>query len=443
MIPLLFSFIAGILTGEKLPGQDILFYLPSILSFFFIIFQMIRKKSALFSPLVLFLCLGYISIQPWAAPRFPENHIVHHADGRKRTIRGVIASEPIYKNHRLRFILRSEAFTRGDQTKPVSGKLRMTVAGEFPDISKGDRILFPSRIRSIRNFGNPGGFDYERFMAFKGIRATAYTRGEKIEVLTRSDSDKAVFSIERFRKNFSKVIDYAVSGKQKHILKALILGSRSGMPDDLRETFNRTGTGHLLAISGLHIGIIATFSFFFFSWILSRFKYFLWHARVKKCAALLSILPVLFYGLLSGMSPSTQRAVIMVTIFLVSFPFEREQEIVNTISIAAFFILLVFPPALFSISFQLSFSALLSIVFGLSKIRPVIQNKEKRIPRSVQKVLLFIAVSFFATVGTMPIVMSVFNQISLIGILTNLIAVPLIGFMVVPIGLLSVFIWPA
>jgi len=442
IIPLLLSFIAGILVGEKLPGHGLLLFLPAILSFFVIVFQMIREKSALFSPLILFFCLGYISIQPWTAPDFPENHIVHYTDDEKKIISGVIESEPIYKNYRLRFILQSDTFIRGDQTEPVTGKLRVTVSGEFPDISKGDRISFPSRIRSIRNFGNPGGFDYKRFMAFKGVRGTAYTRGEKIKVLTKNDFNKAGFLIQRFQKNISRVMDDAISGQHKHILKALILGSRSGIPDDLREAFNRTGTGHLLAISGLHIGIVATFSFFIFSWILARFQYFLWHARVKKGAALLSIFPVLFYGLLSGMSPSTQRAVIMVTIFLMTFPFEREQDIVNTISMAAFFILLVFPPALFSISFQLSFSAVLSIVFGLSKIRPFIQHKKKKLPRFIQKILLFIAVSFFATVGTMPIVMSTFNQISLIGLLTNLIAVPLIGFMVVPIGLLSVFIWP-
>ncbi|MFO7558027.1 MAG: DNA internalization-related competence protein ComEC/Rec2 [Desulfobacterales bacterium] len=442
VIPLSLSFIAGILAGEKLPGHGLLLFLPAFFFFFVTIFQLVRKKSALFSPLLLFLCLGYLSIQPWTSPRFPENHIVHYADGRKRAIQGVIESEPVYKNYRLKFHLQSEAFIRGDHAEAVTGKLGVTVSGKFPDISPGDRICFAAGIRSIRNFGNPGGFDYERFMAFKGIHATTYTQGEKIRVLAKKDFSKKPFSLHRFRKKISGVIDDSIPGRHRQIFKALVLGDRSGIPDDLRETFNRTGTGHLLAISGLHVGIIASISFFIFSWILSRFEHLLWHARVKKGAALLSIFPILFYGLLSGMSPSTQRAVIMVSLFLMTFPVEREQDMVNTIAIAAFFILLVFPPALFSISFQLSFSAVLSIVLGLSKIRPFIQHPETRIPRVVQKILLFIAVSFFATAGTMPVVMAAFNQISLIGLPANLVAVPLIGFMVVPVGLLSIFLWP-
>ena len=85
----------------------------------------------------------------------------------------------------------------------------------------------------------------------------------------------------------------------------------------MKEAFNRAGVGHILAISGLHIGIVATVAFFFFKWILSYVKYFLWNASAIKVAAILSLFPVFIYGLLSGLSPSTQRAVIMVTVFFI------------------------------------------------------------------------------------------------------------------------------
>ncbi|MBW1644247.1 MAG: DNA internalization-related competence protein ComEC/Rec2, partial [Deltaproteobacteria bacterium] len=222
---------------------------------------------------------------------------------------------------------------------------------------------------------------------------------------------------------------------------------RQQIPQDLRDAFNRSGVGHLLAISGLHIGIVATVAFMIFSWMLSRFKLFLFNAWVKQGAAILSFMPVLAYGLLSGMAPSTQRAVIMVGVFLMTFLFEREHDLMNTLALAAMLILIVHPPSVFSISFQLSFSAVLSIIYGLSKVhkRPAFLSdgqKKSLFTGIISKLFSFFLVSFFAIVGTLPLVMLYFNQASLIGIFANFLIVPIIGFIVVPTGLFSVFLYP-
>jgi competence protein ComEC len=133
----------------------------------------------------------------------------------------------------------------------------------------------------------------------------------------------------------------------------------------------------------------------------------------------------------------------MVILFLMTFPMEKEHELINTISLAALLILVCFPPALFSISFQLSFSAVLSIIYGLSKINLNHAEATNRWKTFRQKFLLFFLVSFFATIGTMPIVLYYFNQISLIGLFSNLIAIPAIGFIVLPLGFLSIMLLPA
>jgi competence protein ComEC len=273
-----------------------------------------------------------------------------------------------------------------------------------------------------------------------------------------------------------------------------------------RGWFNRAGVGHVLAISGLHIGIVATVAFFFFHKLLRRVRPLLWRAWTRKGAAILSLVPVCIYGLVSGMSPSTQRAVIMVGAFLMTFLFERERDTLNTLALAALIILICFPPALFSISFQLSFAAVLSILYGLSCTQKTAsidaQNAKSGIARSDVKIsdqvqgqgagrsrkrsihgyvsiywrratqplglrwgfettfnqlrrklvgfflvsLLAICgtllVSLLAICGTLPLVMFYFNQISLIGLLANFVVVPLVGFVVIPCGLLTLFIYP-
>lgn len=446
-IPLLASMIFGITLGSWLPGYEILTYPAILLCSGIIIYNILHDKSSSFFSLIIFFALGYLLIQPWFAPRLPSNHITHFTDSCKWRITGEIDQNPSKNNNRLKLILRVETLEKDDRSFSVTGKIRVTVLGNIPELYVGDRISFISKIRSIRNFRNPGGFNYERYMKFKKIWGSAYVQGNRL-VRLNQNPDKGVYRlIEEARSKISALIDKTGSGDRKDILKALITGDKSGISKNLRDEFNRAGLGHLLAISGLHIGIIATSSFMFFQWLLSRFSFFLWNAWTKKGAAILSLFPVFIYGLISGMSPSTQRAVIMVTVFLITFLFEREHDLINTLALAGILILAVFPPSLFSISFQLSFVAVFSIIYGMSMTynsRTGVGNiTNKTWHFKVLGILFsFILVSIFAILGTLPVVMHYFNQVSLVGVFANLLIVPLIGFVVVPLGLFSVFLYP-
>ncbi len=450
-IPLLASMISGIVLGSWLPGYEILTYPAVLLCSGIIIYNILHDKSSSFFSLIIFFALGYLLIQPWVAPRLPSSHITHFTDSGRWRITGEIDKNPSKNNNRLKLILRIETLGKDDRSFSVTGKIRVTVLGDIPALYMGDRISFISKIRSIRNFKNPGGFDYERYMKFKKIWGSAYVQGSRLNRLNQNP-DKGVYRlIEETRSNISALIDKTGPGDRKDILKALITGDKSGVSKSLRDEFNRAGIGHLLAISGLHIGIVATSSFVFFQWILSHFSLFLWNAWTKKGAAILSLFPVFIYGLISGMSPSTQRAVIMVTVFLITFLFEREQDIINTLALAAMLILVIFPPSLFSISFQLSFVAVFSIIYGMSATYDRTYNSRISNRNISNKTWLlkalgilfsFILVSIFAILGTLPIVMHYFNQVSLIGVFANLLLVPMIGFVVVPLGLFSVFLYP-
>jgi len=442
VIPLLLSFIAGITIGYWYPDRSLWAYSLIILSVGFVIIHIRIDKAACISPLILFACVGYLSIQSWVAPNFPSHHIIHFTDTHPLEISGTISSYPTNKVKRTQFYLNVKTLSHNENTFPATGKIRVTVAGESPELAKGDRINFISRIRSIRNFSNPGGFDYKTFMAFKNVRGTAYARGDKLVLLKPRGPKNAFDNNRSFRKTIAVLIENTGSITSSAILKALIIGEKTGIDPSLRDAFNRAGLGHLLAISGLHIGIVASFAFFILQRLLSFLSPLLWHGWVKKTAAFLSLIPVCIYGLISGMSPSTQRAVIMVAFFLMTFLFEREQDTFNTLAIAAMIILIVFPPSLFSVSFQLSFAAVAAILTGMSCIPLQMRPDAPILSKYVKTILAFLSVSLFAILGTLPLVMYYFNQVSLVGLFANCIGIPLIGFMVVPLGLASVFVYP-
>jgi len=445
-IPVLLSLIGGILLGVHLPGMRLPALILSIASAAGVVACMVRRKSSRLLPLALFLGIGYLSIQPWSEPRFPDQHIVHITDGPKSNIVGRVHSRPQRLARRTRLILRVQKVQRpvdGRTSRPVSGLLRVAIAGDDVDIDRGDTIEFAGRIRSIRNFNNPGAFDFRRHMAFQKVWATAYSSADKVRVWNRAASSETESRLDAVRNRVEALIDRSREGSHRDILRALILGDRDRIPPALRDAFYRSGVGHLLAISGLHIGIVAGTAFITLVAIASRFEILLWNAWVKKAAAIGAFIPALLYALLAGMSPSTQRALAMVGVFLLTFLLEREQDSINTLAVAALLILLFHPPALYSISFQLSFAAVFFIIFGLSRFQQATGGPPAPPGRRLgRKLLRFFTVTLAATLGTLPLVMTLFQQVSLIGVFTNCIFVPLIGFGIVPLALLSVsFLW--
>ena len=311
------------------------------------------------------------------------------------------------------------------------------------NLDPGEQVTFPAKIRPFRNFKNPGGFDYCRHMAFEGVHGSAWVKAEKIQRSGKRARFPANRMIHEARHRLAQMIDAAGSqdvADEKAVLKALVFGDRSGIDDGLRERFNRAGVGHLLAISGLHVGIVATLAFGFFRWIFSFFPPLLWRGWGRQWAAAATVVPVLAYGLLAGMSPSTQRAEFMVAVFpgrpdSGADPRRPEYPCRGGPGDSG-----CFPPALFSISFQLSFAAVLAIVYGLEKIASVQEQTRSPAKRAGRRLMGFVLVSTLAIAGTAPVVLLHFNQTSVVGIAANLFLVPVVGFVAVPVGLVSAFV---
>lgn len=433
------ALIAGIVIGERLPGYPVIAAGILVIAAVGLIAGLRGQRPVRWSGMLAIVAAGYLAMLPWMSPGRGPDHIVRFLDTGTWQIQGTVVDTPSARHGRMRLIVETAALSRDTLVHSVRGRIRLTVMGDVPLIP-GDRIIFTAKLRPFRNFNNPGGFDYRRYMAFKGIQGSAWTRAERLQRCGSRPLPPASRLIQDARRHLARLIDGVASedaDEAKAVLKALVFGDRSGINDGLRERFNRAGAGHLLAISGLHVGIVAGVAFAGLRRLAGFIPFLLWRGWGRPWAAAATLLPVAAYGALAGMSPSTQRAVIMVTVFLAAIVLGREHDTLNTLAAAALAILAVFPPALFSISFQLSFAAVLAIVYGLDRIDLAGPDRPSRRRRMGRRLATFVLVSALAIAGTTPVTLYHFNQTSLVGIAANLFLVPLVGFLVVPLGLLS------
>lgn len=438
LLALAVAIALGIVLGYGWPGYRIAACMGVGGGFIRLGWRLVARTSCRYSPLILFLSLGYLLIQPWAAPRFPLHHITRYADQGALLIAGRIDSAPIQYGYRQKFNLTTDYVLRDTVRLPTVGRIRVTIAGQTSCLDVGDHILLKGHVRLLRNFNNPGGFDYKKYMAAQGVWASCYSPSDRLSVLSRDEGKDCMFWVRSQRRRLECFIDNITGEQTKGIWKALLIGDRRALKENTRHTFQTIGIAHVLAISGLHIGIVGGVVFFITARLLGLYSFFLWRGWTKKGAALLAVVAVWGYGLLTGMSPSTQRAVSMVSIFFLSLLIGRRHDILNTIAAAAIGVLLFHPPSLVSVSFQLSFVAVIAIVAGM-KIIAVEQkpNAESSGHPGWRKIKLFCLVSVCAIFGTLPLSMLYFHTVSLLGVISNIFFVPLIGFCVVPLGLLS------
>ncbi len=433
VIPLLIVFTAGLLCGERI-------FLPVLLSggiigiCLAVLFKrIVHRQTALFIPPALFFFLGWHVMTGFSFPSFPAGHVTRFAGETRWTITGRIIDEPASGPGRRIFFVKPQFLEHGRRLIRTAGNLRVTIYGNNgPELACGAMIHFQSRIIPITNFENPGRFDYKRYMAFQKVFGLAYTDADRVEVVSANAISGLRSMVASVRKDIEKQIEKSGNGVRIGILKALIIGDKRDLDPDVREAFARAGVSHLLAISGLHMGIVAGLIFFALARIFAFFPFLTGPGWVKKTAALFTLPGVVFYGLLAGMSPSTQRAVIMTTVFLMALVAGRRHQLINSLALAALVILAVHPPSLFAVSFQLSFAAVFFIVLGMDAVEGFLNGLKNR---WLKRSAAFILVSFFAIAGTSPLTAHYFNQVSWIGLFTNCFMIPLVGFAALPLGL--------
>ena len=445
LIPLLFFLIAGITTGS-------LIHMPSLpVMIFLLIFIMILLVAAVRTWKILtMICVaaslflvGVLNINLYLYPHSTPMDICNYTGSKEKcTIEGIICKNPQVSPYRTALTLETIRIIKDGAIIPVEGKILLSVRGGNRLYKYGDLIRVKTRLKRPRNFKNPGGFDYERYLKYRGIRTSGFINNPSSIVIIRENQGNMLkIKLEKFRSALRKLIEEKASFPETKIVQALILGERKGIPGNIRESFNRAGVSHILAISGFHIGMIAFFSIFIVRYIMKSSEYLLLRFNIYKVSAVFSFFPIITYAFIAGFGISTVRATIMILAFLTAILCGRERDMFNTLALAALVILTISPPSLFDISFQLSFIAVASILFIAPRLSSLIPKSDGN-RKFLRWILLFIIVSLSATLGVSPLIAFYFNRISTVVLLSNLIIVPIMGFIVLPLGMATIITAP-
>ena len=405
-----------------------------------------HRRCALLMIFVVCVLSGNLLIAGAIAPSLPCNHLARHISGKKLILEGILYKAPQDFPAKTKYFILVHKLIEKDRERPVTGKLLLTVRQPQTRLGYGDVVRFCCRMRQPGNFNNPGSFNYQRYLAFQDIYVIASldAKHPMVKVGERPGS-RLMYRTERIRQRIKDFFAARLASPAAEIATALITGEQSGIPQDMRDQFSVAGVSHVLAISGLNIGIIALISLAVAQALCRCSTRLMLMTNTSKLAAVLTLFPVAVYCLIAGAGIAVLRATVMVIAYLFSIIIDRQDDLWNTLALAAFLICLVSPPSLFDCSFQLSFVSVAAILylnprlsFRLFKKSAAFPGTRKRWYHSLlNQSMTVLTVTLAATIGTAPLVALYFNRCSPWGIPANLILVPLTGFLVVPLGLIT------
>ena len=448
LIPIVICYAFGLLAAHyEIIALRSVFILCG-LSFIFFLAAVITGKRvpATILALILFLLLGFIMLYPLTPAALLSSGIVQFSGSQRVNVEGVIDSTPVVSVARTRLYVTVTHIHERERSCAVQGRILVSIKTPDTRFHYGDRIRFFCSPRLPRNFQNPGGFDYVRYLAYRGISATAFLEDDRGIIKIRTGQGNwFLLVIEHLRDRIRDQLTETLSSPARDVLKALIIGEQDTIPDSIREQFSRLGMSHLLSISGLHVSMFALLSYFLLMGLFRAYSRVLLYISGFKLAVFFSIFPVLLYCFIAGLIIPALRSAIMVICYLVALLLGRRQDLLHTLFLAAFMILVCMPASLFDISFQLSFSAVLAIIILVPRWLALIPEQEpdpfeKRKPflewcrRTLRDSLLSSAA---AILGTAPLVAMTFHYFSFLGFVTNIIMIPFVTFLIVPLALLA------
>lgn len=434
MIVYILAFTLGICGLQFFKVLPSLWWLICIPVISFIIVSLLRKacpwpdRRREFGVLIFFLLgFGWALLyahwtMSWTLPKKLEDKAI--------TVTGTVASLPQIKEHMEKFIFKPLTINGHATLKlffVLSAKtgIQLSWYNDYPQISVGDKWQLLVKLKRPYGFMNPGSFDYEKYLFQQGIRAVGYVQSSKTNCLLTSHWYN--YPIGRFRQYLQEKIDTALDGKPfSGIITALTVGSRSGISQSQWSVLKNTGTSHLVAISGLHIGLIFGFIFLFLSFIWENIPYLTLRIPAQQAGAVGALFGAFLYSAMAGFAISTQRALIMALIFTLALLLRRNNKLLNVLFIALFAVLLRDPLAVLSAGFWLSFTAVFIFIYSFVK-KPKAKSIWQR----------WLAAQWVAFLGLLPLSLVFFQQCSLVSCLANFIAIPWVGFIVVPLSLIG------
>ena len=367
-------------------------------------------------------------------------------EGQDVVVEGVIASLPEQgssvsgeqkgrEQRRARFQFVPESLHWRGESQALPGKLLLSWYQNPPPLRAGERWRLKVRLKRPHGFMNPGGFDYEAWLFQQGIRAKGYVREARkspsphapANINQRISPAGTDYPVHQLRQQLRERIQAALHDHPlRGIVLALAIGDRQQIGRDQWQLLMRTGTNHLVAISGLHVGLVAGFAFFAMRglWRLSATAVIRWPAA--KAGAVAGLLAATVYALLAGFSVPTQRALMMIAVVMLALLLQRHTRPSSLLALALILVLLIDPMAVMAPGFWLSFGAVAVILYGMSG-RLAMRSLWWRWGR----------VQWLVALGLFPALLLLFQKASLVAPLANLLAVPWVSLVTVPLTLLG------
>lgn len=471
MVGYALAFLLGIVCLQQfsiLPDLGSLVFLS--LSVFFLYLVLLRSRIRFYLkpyltltvPLILLILLGIIYSSYYAkqqlAYRLDESLIA-----KNMIVSGVVSNIPVKNGSSQRFEFSLINHRIAGESNKIQAKqhfpekIRLSWYYGLP-VKAGETWQFEVRLKPPHGFMNPGGFDYEAWLFQHGIHATGYVR--KSTLNTRLDKNdlrltyvtQLMLAINKIRQSLSQKVD-ALSAdtalenpsviNSLSLIKALAVGDKSSITNRQWRVLTDTGTSHLMAISGLHIGLSAFFVYVLIRWLLPVFM--MKKIPAQHIAIVAGMLSALLYAMIAGLSVPTQRAIIMLMVLSIMLLIRRNHRPVDSLGFALVLVLLFDPLAVLSVGFWFSFSAVAVIFITLSSRQ--ITEKNSVLPTALNnrwwhKVFMvlkqWVRLQLLITVFLLPLSLFMFQQVSLVSPLANLVLIPYVSFLVVPVVLLAI-----
>lgn len=321
----------------------------------------------------------------------------------------------------------------------IPRRVRVSLHGDQPFLTPvpGARVALTGHLSRPEGPGEPGGFDFQRHAWFLSIGAVGYTRTPALLQAPRPEGDLPLLHL---RMRLSQAIQSRIAGEPGAFAAAVMTGDRSGISTETLDSLRRTNIAHLLAISGLHMGLLTGFVFLCLRSGLSLIPPLALRIPTKKIAAVGALAAGAFYLAVAGGNVATERAFIQVAVMFAAVLLDRRAITLRSVAIAALIVLAHRPESLLGPGFQMSFAAttaLVAVFTGLSRIERI-----RTWPAGARWLLGLGLSSGVAGLATAPFAAAHFNMLATYGLAANLLTVPVMGSLVVPAAVMAMLLWP-
>lgn len=428
-------WIAGLVISLSLPLNNIgcfMLIILSLSSIFLSLFFYYKKRFSWF----LFLALAIFLFGIVRMGIYQDNHKSFFTEEIIKSIdepigvRGYIVSDPIIDGNVVKLTIEPQSYLINNEEVNATNKeyfLTYIYLDSEGEKSKAETLKNGMGIRVYGDFEkpmkakNPGQFNYQQYLNNRAIYWKINVTSFQDVTVTNSSQFNSVLSYTKNK--IANVIDELFTNPYSGFIKALILGDRGNLAETIEDDFSILGLSHLLAISGLHLSILAGMLF----WLLTRLRV------TRERASLVISIILIFYMFLTGLTASVVRATVMSILLLFSFGLKRKIASLQILGLAFILMTLYKPNWIFDVGFQLSFIVTFSILWAFPLVKQRLRIKNDFLKNSLSLVIV-------TQIASIPLVFYYFHQYSLLSIIANLIIVPIFSMVILPLGLIIVLL---